>query len=73
MTHTFQAGRDLDSEWCWVNMGLLLAPCSYIVSTEAGTVADHTNRLAYANAVVANPLAWRLPGHRRCGGHAIRG
>ena len=38
-------------------MGSLLALCSYIITSEAGTVANHTNRLAYANAIVVNPLA----------------
>jgi len=38
-------------------MGSLLALCSYIITTEAGTVANHANRLAYANAIVTNPMA----------------
>ncbi len=38
-------------------MGSLLALCSFIITTEAATAANHANRLAYANAIVINPLA----------------
>jgi ABC-type Co2+ transport system permease subunit len=38
-------------------MGSLLALCSFIVTQEAVGVANHVNRLAYANAILINPLA----------------
>jgi hypothetical protein len=38
-------------------MGSLLALSSFIITTELATVANHANRLAYANAILVNPLA----------------
>jgi hypothetical protein len=38
-------------------MGSLLALCSFIITTEAAGVANHANRLIYANAILTNPLA----------------
>lgn len=38
-------------------MGSLLALCSFIVTQEAAGVANHANRLVYANAILVNPLA----------------
>jgi len=39
-------------------MGSLLALCSYIITTEPPTATNHVNRLAYANAVLLNPLSY---------------
>jgi len=41
-------------------MGSLLALCSYIITSEAGTVANHTNRLAYANAILARRCSCKI-------------
>jgi hypothetical protein len=38
-------------------MGSLLALSSFVITSEAGTVTNHVNRLAYANAIVVNPMA----------------
>lgn len=38
-------------------MGSLLALSSFIITTELSTVANHANRLAYANAILVSPFA----------------
>jgi hypothetical protein len=38
-------------------MGSLLSLSSFVITTELSTVTNHANRLVYANAILANPLA----------------